>query len=218
MVWGRVVKLGAACLLAALWAAAACGDEELRGTVLTAGQTAPDFTLTDQFGSDVTLSGLRGDVVLLTFLYTHCPDICPVVAGHLADVRNELATGPGGMDGVSILAVSVDPERDTVSRAREYSELYGMLTGWRYLVGDRGSLEGVWADYYVSPVPATSASGSGPQAREGSVDALTEGLMEVGLIDHQAPVYLVDPDGVLRVVHTLPMRPADVAADVRSLR
>ncbi|MDD9994859.1 MAG: SCO family protein [Dehalococcoidia bacterium] len=208
------------CALTVAALIAACGDRaaEFRGNELTGGERAADFTLYDQFGSEVSLSELRGDVVVLTFLYTDCPDICPVVASHLADVRDELSGEPGLMDRVSMVAVSVDPERDTVQRAREYSESYGLLDDWSYLVGDRERLERIWADYYVSPLPVGEEhSDSDPIHQDGSAGSLYERLGAAYTVDHQAPVYLIDRDGTMRVLFSLPFRPGDVAEDVRSL-
>ena len=206
-------------LIVAALLAACGGGAEFRGNELTGGERAADFALYDQFGSEVSLSERRGDVVVLTFLYTYCPDICPVVAGHLADLRDELSGEPGLMDRVSILVVSVDPERDTVDRAREYSDWYGMLDGWSYLVGGRERLERIWADYYVSPLPVEGDEHAEPDpiSEEGSADSLYERLGAAYTVDHQAPVYLIDPDGTLRVLFTLPFRPGDVAEDVRVL-
>ena len=208
------------CALTVVALLAACGGPaaEFRGNELTGGERAADFTLYDQFGSEVSLSERRGDVVLLTFLYTECPDICPVVASHLADVRDELSGGAGLMDRVSIIAVSVDPERDTIRRAREYSELYGLLDDWSYLVGEREQLEGIWADYYVSPLPVGEEHiGSDPVRQDGSTESLYDRIGDAYTVDHQAPVYLIDGDGTLRVLFSLPFRPRDVAEDVRSL-
>ena len=122
-------------LIVAALMAACGGGADSGATSLPAASVPPTSPSTTSSGSEVSLSERRGDVVVLTFLYTYCPDICPVVAGHLADLRDELSGEPGLMDRVSILVVSVDPERDTVDRAREYSDWYGMLDGWSYLVG-----------------------------------------------------------------------------------
>ena len=208
------------CALTVAASLAACEGRaaEFRGNELTGGERAADFTLYDQFGSEVSLSERRGDVVVLTFLYTECPDICSVVAGHLADVRDELSGEPGLMDRVSIIAVSVDPERDTIRRARAYSERYGLLDDWSFLVGERERLERVWADYYVSPLPVGEEHiDSDPISRDGSADSLYERISYAYTVDHQAPVYLIDRDGTLRVLFSLPFRPGDVAEDVRSL-
>lgn len=208
---GAARRLAAAlCTLAAAAVLAACGaGDEPGGTELNARNPAPaaDFTLTDQFGSEVSLSGLRDRVVVLAFLYTHCPDICPVVADHLVSVRDRLSGEPGALEDVSMLVVSVDPERDSERRAHEYSERYGMLSEWSYLVGEREALERVWSDYYVSPLAASG----------GSVDSLADAVEAAHKVDHQAPVYLIDREGMMRTAFLLPFDPNDVANRVLAL-
>ncbi len=71
------------------------------------GSPAPGFALTDQHGEQVTLADQRGKVTALTFLYTHCPDVCPLTAAQLRLVDEQLGADA---DHVALLAISVDPE------------------------------------------------------------------------------------------------------------
>src|SRR5216110_852216 len=99
--------------IAALLAAAlvvGCSAGKLVGEPLPS-QIAPDFTLTDgPTGQVITLSSLKGQVVLLTFLYTRCPDACPLTAETIRSARDTL--GDSAKD-VMFVAVSVDPQGDT---------------------------------------------------------------------------------------------------------
>ena len=203
-------------LLPALTACFSTGPP--RGTELTSRSVATDFQLTDQFGHSRSLSEHAGNVVLLTFLYTHCPDICPVVADHVRNVHRMLGEDTGE---VSIVVVSVDPERDTVEAALEYSEAWHMHDTWSYLVGSEQDLSPVWDAYYVDPVRVdTAESGADTGAGNGDatgVDALYQGVKLRYTVDHSAPVYLIDRAGVSRVLFTLPMDPADIAHDVNLL-
>ena len=118
------------------------GEATFSGTVIEDRREAPNFRLTDHFGNAATLDQYNeGKVVVLTFLYTYCPDICPIVAHHVKSVHETLGDDAGD---VSIVVVSVDPERDTVERAREYSEAWGMAANWAYLVGTEDELGPVW--------------------------------------------------------------------------
>src|SRR5947208_17021266 len=88
----------------------ACTSPTLAGTELGA-TDAPDFTLTDGVsGRSVSLSAQRGEVVALTFLYTTCPDVCPLTASRFRAAQDSLAGDAGR---VVFIAVSVDPDRDT---------------------------------------------------------------------------------------------------------
>lgn len=67
----------------------------------------PDFTLTNQQGENTSLSDLSGKPVLLTFGFTHCPDVCPITLGEMRSIHEELG------EQVNYVFVSVDGERDT---------------------------------------------------------------------------------------------------------
>ena len=212
-------RLWAAALLLALTALAACAPSaaEFRGTRLTAGESIPEFKLTDQFGRVAASADYRGRVVLLTFLYTNCPDVCPIVTGQLRTAREALESEAAE---VAVVAVSVDPESDTVEAARAYSDRWRMSDRWEYLVGSRDELAEVWAAFYVDPVTYDHEEG-GEQGQTaeappaGGVDALRQGLRERYLVNHSAPVYLIDREGVMRVVFTPPL---DVEAMVHDVR
>ena len=205
-------------LLLVFVSALACGTQgELLGTELNPPIAAADFQLQDQFGATATLAALRGRVVVLTFLYTNCPDICPVVAGHLRDAHEMLQDDAVG---VTMLAITVDPERDTAESVLAYSRSWQMENDWSFLVGSRESLEPVWSAYYLQPSadiehrPRTSA----PEApKRGGLATLRESFTETYLVSHSAPVYLIDREGNLRVLHTLPFEPEALVHDIRIL-
>lgn len=95
---------------------------------------APPVRLTDQQGRTADMSDLRGRVVVLTGFYTHCNGTCPAIVGQLK--RLEEALPPDTRQSLTILAVTMTPELDTVSRLHQYSEgrkmsypLYRLLTG-----------------------------------------------------------------------------------------
>ena len=199
--------------------AAACGPpsaNEFLGTRLTAGESMPPFQLTDQFGREVASSDYRGRVVMLTFLYTNCPDVCPIVTAHLGKASDALDADSSEL---AIVAVSADPERDTVDAARAYSDKWKMSDRWAYLVGSRDELARVWAAFYVDPVAIEQDDGShtATPAPSGSVDALRRDVREKYLVSHGAPVYIIDREGVMRVVHTPPLDADALAHDARLL-
>ncbi len=190
------------------------------GTVIEDQREAANFRLTDHLGKDASLDEYNdGRVVVLTFLYTYCPDVCPIVAHHVKSVHESLGDDAGD---VSIVIVSVDPERDTVERAAEYSEAWGMSGNWAYLVGSEDELEPVWDAYYVSPAAlgefrAANVPEEWKVDRVRGVDALSRDIASRYTVTHQAPVYLIDKQGRMRVLHSLPITPADVVADIRAL-
>jgi len=154
------------------------GAASLSGTDLR-GVPAPDFQLVDHTGERVSLSDLRGKAVALTFLYTSCPDVCPLIAGKLGQVHDQLGRQAGD---AAFVAVTVDPERDDVPRLRQYldaQELGGKMT---FLTGERQELERVWAAYHIA-VTRTPAGATGQN---------DTAAHEVG---HTTVVYVIDKWG-----------------------
>ncbi len=105
-----------------------------------------DFTLRDEGDRAVSLRGYRGQVVVLTFMYSTCRDTCPVTATTIRGALDEV-----GHD-VPALAVSVDPEHDTPDNAESFL-VKQRLSGGRmhFLMGSRAQLAPVWRDYGIRP-------------------------------------------------------------------
>ena len=156
---------------------AACGSGALAGTDLQK-TPAADFTLTDgPTGDVVTLSALRGKVVVLTFLYTNCPDVCPLTAEKLRDARDQLG---GGASDLALIAVSVDPRNDTPQATSEFIRAHRLQGAMRFLVGDQASLARVWQVYGIAALPE-----QGP------------------VVEHNDAIYLIDKQGRARsLVHS----------------
>ncbi len=104
---------------------------------------AMNFTLIDQYNRTVTLSKLWDKPVIITFTYTYCPDVCPLIH----DVLN--ATLPK-LKGFVVLDITLDPERDTPQRLYAYS--LGNRYNWTFLTGPLDVLEKVWRAYGVTRV------------------------------------------------------------------
>ena len=83
---------------------------------------------------------------MLTFLYTHCPDICPLTAERLHSTMLELGKDARN---VGILAITTDPKRDDVAAALHFSQQHQMTDYWHYLTGTNQQLSPVWASYSI---------------------------------------------------------------------
>jgi protein SCO1 len=171
--------------------AATAHTSPFRGAELPSPKRAPDFVLRDQHGASVRLSDQRGRYVLVTFLYTHCPDVCPVIAANLNTALRTL--GPL-RSRVRVLAVSVDPQGDTPAAVRAYARRLRLLPQFHYLIGPRPALMRVWRDYGVLAV-----------ARDKE------------LVDHTASTVLVDSEQKRRVLYDAHVRAGDVVHDLRRL-
>ena len=121
---------------------------------------APNFTLTDQNGKTISLAQFKGEPVIVTFLYTHCPDSCPLEASHLHQMLLNLGSSAHQ---VAILAVSTDPAGDTHASVIQFTQKHGLLSygNWHYLTGTHAQLSPVWSGYSVYAAPAASSSSSG---------------------------------------------------------
>jgi protein SCO1 len=155
-----------------------------------AGRPAMDFRLADGRGGTIDTRALRGRPYAVTFLYTHCPDVCPTIA---EDLSQAMAEAPNA----AVVAVSVDPTGDTPAAVRAFAADHRLPAAFHYAVGDRRALEPVWRAYFVS-------SQLGDPRRS----------------THTAAVWLVDARGRLRGMYPggAPIAPADVAGDLRALR
>jgi protein SCO1/2 len=114
---------------------------------------ASDFALRDQHGRTVQLSSLRGKVVVLTFLYTHCTDVCPLIAENVDRALRSL--GPRGRD-VAMLAVSVDPDHDTPRAVARFVAEHHLSASFHYLTGPLDELKPIWQAYNLLIQPGSA--------------------------------------------------------------
>ncbi|MGZ4441184.1 MAG: SCO family protein [Gaiellaceae bacterium] len=160
-----------------------------RGMTVVGSTKAPDFALRDQAGRLVRMSSGPGRYTLLTFLYTNCPDVCPLIAAHLNAALGQL-------DGTRVLAVSVDPKGDTPAAVRRFVAAHRLRPRFRYLTGSASQLRRVWAAYHVASDPQHGTTA----------------------IAHSAFVLLVDPQGEERLVYDSYVKPGDIVHDIEALK
>jgi len=190
----RLILAGGGLLLAVAAVSvllAARGSSEtvaLAGTEIQGSPAAPAFRLHDADGRPVALRQLRGKVVFVTFLYVHCPDVCPLIASHVNDALRTL--GPDA----SAVAVSVDPEGDTPAAVRSYVADRRLLPRFHYLRGTRAELAPVWKRWFVGATPARDE------------------------VLHTSMTVLVDRDGRQRVRYGAGATAAQLVHDVRALK
>ena len=189
----RIRALALACLAAVVATGAAAAKDRLPfvGPVIAHPSAAPDFALRDQNGRTVRLGAQRGKVVMLTFLYTHCPDACPLTAIHIDEALDAL--GQRRRD-VVVLAVTVDPRGDTPAAVDTFVRSHRLRPQFHYLTGARTSLARIWRRYGVTPLTT-----SGPDP------------------DHTLYILLLDRTGTTRVLFDALAKPAAMAHDLRLL-
>ena len=167
----------------------ACAPEHFAGSDISQAAYASDFKLDDHHGTARSMADYRGKAVVLTFGYTHCPDVCPTALAQAAEAVRSL--GSRG-ERVQVLFVSVDPERDTAEvLARYVPAFHPSFAGLR---GDAVATAQVAKDFKVFYQKHPD-----------------------GAVDHSAGVFVFDPAGRLRLYHSASKSAADLAHDLNLL-
>ncbi len=160
---------------------------------MAAAPAGGDFTL-QSAGGPVALQNFRGKLVLVYFGYTYCPDICPTALAATAEGLKLLT--PEELARVAVVFISVDPERDTPARLKEYAEFFHPA-----IIGVTGTPEEL----------AAIARRYGVFYARQSVETAGGGYV----VDHTSDTYVVGVDGKLdgKIAHATP--PEQVAAEIR---
>lgn len=169
---------------------------ELNGTDMRKENIGGDFTLTDGAGKPFKLSDLKGRAVVLSFGYTHCPDVCPTELLTYSDAVKQL--GEQGKE-VQVVFASVDPERDTPELIGRYvQQFHPDFIGVTAANGQ--DLSAIKQQYRVVSAKI--------DAKEGS---------KAYLVDHTAGAYLIDKTGAVAVFAPYGSTPEAIAADLKTL-
>jgi len=163
------------------------------GTLALPIRQAPPIRLRNYLGQPVTLAQYRGRAVLVTFLYTNCPDVCPLIASNLRVALRML--GPGAAR-AQVIAISVDPRGDTPGAVARFLREHGMTGRMQYLIGSAPELARTWSAWGVG---STRDAGQ-PQ-----------------LVSHSALVYGVSASGRLTTIYPATFEPAEIVHDVPRL-
>ena len=163
-------------------------------TVLEPPMPMPDFTLTNQQGENISLSELRGKAVLLTFGFTHCPDVCPITLGEMRMIHAAL-----GSENLQYVFITVDGERDTPEVLADYFET---LRVDNFMIG----MTGTEAELREMGVPY------GLDFRYDEADTLGNYNVE-----HTAGTFLLNSEGQWIRRYTYGMEREDIIADLREV-
>ena len=114
--------------------------QAMRPPALSVYWRVPEFTLLDQDSIAVRDADLRGQIWLASFVYTHCPDVCPLVTRRMAVLRDTLAAR-GRLGDVRLVSITVDPQRDTPGVLAQYARAYAARKPeWVFLTGNSESV------------------------------------------------------------------------------
>lgn len=166
----------------------------MHGSEIERPAPAPPLVLTDAAGMRFDLAERTGDVVLLFFGYTHCPDVCPTVLADWARVKRALGARAAK---VHFVFVSVDPARDTPAVSRAYAMQFD--SSFVGLSGSEAMLERIKRDWGFAAYPEGD-----PRTADYAVA-------------HPASIYVVDRRGRLRVLYHPGVPVDELASDLRKL-
>jgi protein SCO1 len=152
---------------------------------------APPLALHDYLGRPVNIDSYKGKVLLVTFLYTHCPDVCPLIASNLRVSQNLMPAAVRSK--VQMITVSVDPKGDTPTAVASFLAHHQMTGRMLYLVGSARELAAVWQAWGV---------GSEQDAEK------------PGLVNHSGLVYGITASGKRLTIYAANFQPSDIAHDV----
>jgi protein SCO1/2 len=139
----------------------------------------------------VNIDSYKGKVVLVTFLYTTCPDICPLITSDLRVALNEM--GPTMASKVQIIAVSVDPRVDTPQSVAAFLARHEMTGRMQYLIGSAKELGRVWKAWGV---------GSAQDAEQPQ------------FVNHTGIVYGITASGKRLTLYSASFQPSEIVHDV----
>jgi protein SCO1/2 len=167
-----------------------CGRPHVfSGTEITPPRRAPEIALIDQNGQPFSLNAQRGNLVLLFFGYTHCPDVCPATLGTFAATQRQLGAAA---EHVRFIFITVDPDRDVPAELRAY-----LMRVDPAIIGLTGTTVAI----------ARAARAYGVYSAVDRLNAVT----------HTNRIFLIDRAGDWRLLYPSDVDPAVLAADVRAL-
>ena len=161
-----------------------------QGAVATPPKPAPPLRLKDSTGKPFNLANERGKAVLITFLYTHCPDVCPLITGNLHTVFKQLGTRAAKLQ---IVAVSTDPRGDTPGTVKKFLAAHQMTGTMRYLIGSKSMLGAVWKKWAIVARPDRASPDK---------------------VEHSALIYGISASGKITTLYPANFKPAQMVNDV----
>jgi protein SCO1/2 len=201
------VFLGFAVGLAAL--AAGCGGSssstdpattsttaKFAGLTANPPKPAPPLKLDNYLGQPVNIADYRGKAVLVTFIYDHCPDVCPLIVSNFHAAQNQMSAAERKQ--VQMIAVSVDPKGDTPKTVKTFLAEHQMTGRMQYLIGSRPQLESVWSQWGIT-------SKSDPTRKNPD------------LVEHSAQIYGISASGKITTLYPSNFKPDQIVHDVPKL-
>ncbi len=158
--------------------------------------------LRDSDSTQVNFPGdFKGNISLVTFIYTNCPDVCPVITANMTNIQREL----DDTTGINFIEISFDPERDTPSVLKEYKDQYRLNDQFTMLTGDTSAVHPLLDQLDIV-------------AEKTVIDSLGHDSTNYAM-RHSNTLYLMDRDGYIRAEYPAHrVTPEHVKDDINYLR
>lgn len=143
----------------------------------------------------------KGNISVISFIYTNCPDVCPIITANMINIQKELQDTTG----INFIEISFDPERDTPSVLNDYKKLYGLNNQFTLLTGQPATVDTLLSNLDIV-------------AEKTIIDSLGHDSSNYA-IRHSNTIYLMDNSGRIRAeypAHRVP--PEHVTEDIQTLR
>jgi len=138
---------------------------------------APTMKLEDAAtGKAFDTASLKGRPYMVTFLYTHCPDVCPLIGAELEGALRELGKAAKKVD---VVALSVDPRGDTRSAVQAWLKVHHEPSNFHYLIGSEEELEPYWEAWHVGP----QIAGDPDSSHTAAIYLITREAKIAGIVD-----------------------------------
>ena len=176
--------------------------DQFHGTKL-AGKIGKKFELTDQRGELVSNFTHGGKAAILTFLFSDCTDVCPIVT---SQIKAALANSEK-LSHIPVIIITVDPGIDDQQTRLDFVDKWDLTSNWHFLSGDHHLLSDIWNSYHVNPLntPVNTQQG------------LQNSLVAKYKVIHTTPVYLLDIKGKPTILHTTPINSKGLRSDLYTM-
>ena len=146
--------------------------------------TKKSYKLINQDSSDVVFPEIiKGNIIVIGFIYTHCPDICPMTTHNMFLTEKQLKED--GISDVKFLAISFDPERDSPDVLKKFAEIRELdFKTWTLLTGEKSTVNDLMKRFDVKAIKTDE-----------SIDE--EGVSEYSMM-HTDRISLIDQNGRLK--------------------
>ena len=161
------------------------------------------FSLLNQDSASVTFpDDFEGQYVVMGFIYTHCPDICPLITQNMIEIQE----GLGNPDDVQFLAITFDPVRDTPAVLKDFKNVFGLTDNFDFLTGDSLTIATMMDSVRVRTQVSFSTT--------------TEAGEELYFINHSDKIMVMNPESKVIIEYggSQPSVPSLIIEDLNKIR